>query len=363
MKRFLVSFTITLLLLFVMIGVFVYIEDPFYHYHGPLFNEEAYMDNAVYQTPGAAKHFTYDAVIVGSSMTENFRSSWFEEMDLKLLKLSYAGAKFRDYKTIIDKVFESGNQVKLVMTDINEFQLLSEVEAVYEEYPSYLYDDRIINDTGYIFNDDVFWESADRALEAGFYHDLKLDDSYTWEEAELFSEENARKDYDTFVEQLKLSCEDGSYTRSTREEMLEKCRQNMDYLIYTIKEHPDTRFVFYYPPYSVLFWEEAVAEDNCEDVLELYRVSMERLLTCDNVLIFNFQDDEELVTDLSRYRDVCHHDPQGNRFIYECVRDTINGSGKYCDAYIVNHENIDEHLDNVRRILEDYQSEAEQLEN
>ena len=113
----------------------------------------------------------------------------------------------------------------------------------------------------------------------------------------------------------------------------------------------------------MLFWAEAVAEDNCEDVLELYRVSMERLLTCDNVLIFNFQDDEELVTDLSRYRDVCHHDPQGNRFIYECVRDTINGSGKYCDAYIVNHENIDEHLDNVRRILEDYQSEAEQLEN
>ena len=51
--------------------------DPFYHYHDATKGFEANMDNAIYQTPGAADHFTYDSVIVGSSMTENFHESWF----------------------------------------------------------------------------------------------------------------------------------------------------------------------------------------------------------------------------------------------------------------------------------------------
>ncbi len=82
------------------------------------------MENAVYATPGAAKHFDYDAVIVGSSMTENFRHSWFENDGYNLLKLSYSGAQTADYETILNMVYDSGNDGVFTCSGINFESLL-----------------------------------------------------------------------------------------------------------------------------------------------------------------------------------------------------------------------------------------------
>lgn len=351
MKRFVITFTITLLMGLLLIGCFVYLEDPFFHYHVPYFGEEAYMDYALYQTPGAADHLQYDAVIVGSSMTENFRASWFDEMDLKLLKLSYSGAEFKDYETILEHVFNSGNDIKFVLTDINEFQLLSDVDAVYKEYPEYLYNKEWYDDTEYLYNNDVFWRAMNQVTERVSGNQQREDDSYTWEDAELFSEERARQDYNTCFEDLMERCTNGTYERLTKEDMLVKCEENMDYLIQITARHPETEFVFFYPPYSVLFWEEAEAEEEVDDILEMYYATMKKLLGCENVLVFNFQTNEGLVMDLNRYRDVCHHDPQGNREIYECIRDTMRGEGEHCGEYLVTEENLDVYIDSMKDIL------------
>lgn len=350
MKKFIVTFTISLLTGMLFVAFFVYLQDPFYHYHEPVFSQEAYMDNALYQTPGAARNFKYDAAIVGSSMTENFRESWFKEMGLNMQKLSYSGAEFKDYDTIYSEVFSSGNEVRFILTDINEFQLLSAVDAVYHEYPDYLYDRMPLTDVKYLFNNDVFWDAAGRLVERIGINGLKKDDSYTWEEAELFSEERARADFDMFKEKLEFSA--GETADESDEEKLLLEDNNMELLVKTVREHPDTTFVFYYPPYSTLFWDEIVMEDNLDVTLKLYERSMTKLLRYDNVLVFDFQDDEELITDLSRYRDVCHHDLQGNRYIFECIRDTVGKSGQHNGEFLVTADNLQQHMENLKRIIE-----------
>lgn len=347
MKRFIASFTISLCAGLLLIAVFIVLADPFYHYHAPI-KGEAYMDNALYQTPGAAVNLEYDSVIVGSSMTENFRESWFKEMGLNLQKLSYSGAEIADYEKIYETVFNSGNKIELVITDINGFQLMSAVDAVYHEYPEYLYDGITFSDVQYIYNNDVFWEAAGRVVEELFFDQLKKDDSYTWENPDLFSEVRARTDYDVFKERLDNAISEGNYNKISDEERMTIAKGNVDRLLENVRKHEDVTFVFYFPAYSKLYWEEVTDEDDLDIMLEIYGFAMRRLLECDNAVVFDFQDDFELVNDLRRYRDVSHHDPQGNRFVYECIRDTLNRSGEHMDEFRVSEENIQQHLKRIR---------------
>ena len=73
----LLSLFLTLALLLVA-GVTVWIVDPFYQYHKPLADLQPLVNRAEYQNVGMARHLDYDSVITGSSMTENFRASWFD---------------------------------------------------------------------------------------------------------------------------------------------------------------------------------------------------------------------------------------------------------------------------------------------
>lgn len=348
MKKFVLSFTISLLVGLLLVGAYIVITDPFYYYHKPFFGAEAYMDNALYQTPGAAKNFQYDAVIVGSSMTENFRESWFEEMGLNVQKLSYSGAEIKDYERIYDIVFGSGNNVGLVITDLNGFQFASPVDAIYHEYPEYLYSRYAPTDVKYLYNNDVFWEACGRKIEEIGFGRLKKDDSYTWEEETLFSEERARYDYTLFKDSLDESIAQGSYSKATDEERMQIAQDNIALLEDIIKRYSETLFVFYLPAYSNLYWQEVIDEDDLDLMLDMYTMIVCELSGFDNVLMFDFQDDLELINDLNRYRDVCHHDPLGNRFVYECIRDTILKTGEHQNEYLVDVMNIEEHINRVR---------------
>ena len=56
------------------LGFLVYRVDPFFHYHKPDTSRYYYtLDNQRSQNDGIIRHFDYDAMIIGSSMTENFR--------------------------------------------------------------------------------------------------------------------------------------------------------------------------------------------------------------------------------------------------------------------------------------------------
>ena len=75
-------------------------KQAFFQYHTPLEDFPYVVDHQVNQNPGMAKHMDYDSVILGSSMTVNFNTGWFEELlGLKTLKLSYSGAFPKQEKT------------------------------------------------------------------------------------------------------------------------------------------------------------------------------------------------------------------------------------------------------------------------
>ena len=86
-----------------------------------------------------------------------------------------------------------------------------------------------------------------------------------------------------------------------------------------------------------------------EDMLEIYRYAIQHFLEYENVSLYYFQTEEEIIIDLECYRDVCHHRPEYNRYIFDCIRQGENR---------ITRENLDETLLEMYEFAKDYDYEA-----
>ena len=79
-KRWMIAVLAVFLLAVVGVCGLIAVVDPYFHYHKPLPYFSYTLDNERYQNDGILRHFDYDAVITGSSMTENFKPSELDEL-------------------------------------------------------------------------------------------------------------------------------------------------------------------------------------------------------------------------------------------------------------------------------------------
>ena len=109
-KRAVIGFLGLVVAIGLLMAALVVYVDPFFHYHRPVSGFPYLGDNQLSQNPGMAAHMEYDSVILGSSMTVNFQTTWFQEMmGLNTIKLSYSGAFPKDQANIMEIIFQSDN--------------------------------------------------------------------------------------------------------------------------------------------------------------------------------------------------------------------------------------------------------------
>lgn len=341
-KRAFRKFVFILLAVFVGVGATGIVLDPFYQYHKPWLGMPVILENAVYQTPGAARNLEYSDVITGTSMTENFHTSWFdEELGWNTIKLSYSGARSNDLKAILSSIFSRKEPVQHIFMDINDYQLTSASWTAYVERPEYLYDDCLLNDYLYVYNRDVLAEGWKRVLDAFQGVKDNIDTAYTWEDEALFGAEITLEGARDTIQQLSA----GQTESVPLEQRLAVCQENLDNILPFIEQNPDTEFLVFFPPYSMLYWEEVVLRDELGDMLAIYQYAIERLLEYENVSVYYFQYEEEIITDLDNYRDVCHHRPEYNRYIFECIKEGKNR---------VTEENLEEEIRKMYEFAQSY---------
>ena len=328
-----------------VIAVYVCVVDPFYHYHPPVAGTSAYFYSQVYQSPGIIKNFDFDSLIVGTSMTENFRASWFQEKGYETQKISYSGGSTKDLATLTNLAFDKQSNIKFIWTDIEPYQILADPDSVIQEVPAYLYNRFLSDDIGYWWNSDVFWTANARVAEAvlGITHDT--DDAYTWEDPNLFSKERILNAFRSEFETLR---ENPPVSQIDFEKLCNTARANIDNYAEIIIAHPDTQFIFYFPPASALYWHRIMLSGE-EWILDLSEYVARELLQYDNVQVYYFQDEYEWITNLDNYRDEGHHTPAINKGIFE----KIMSGEKRLDA-----ENIDSCFDGMRKWLRTYPFET-----
>ena len=309
---------------------FVWFADPFFQYHAPMGEIPIVLEKAVYQTAGAARNLEYDSAIVGTSMTENIHTAWLNEgLGWNTMKLCYAGARSDDLKAVLSQVEQKEGALKNILIDINDYQLTSPAWTAYTKRPEYLYDTYLLNDYEYLFNYDAFLMSMKRCMDGLGGVEDNVDYAYTWEEASLFGSEIAKntcKDVrENYIrERLEEMSPESIYevsgsTTEQLEEKLKVCEENLANILPFIERNPHTQVYIIVPPYSMLYWERNVLAGELEDKLSIYAHAIEKFLQYDNVRVFYFQYEPEIISNLEIYRDEAHHNPEINRYIVDCI--------------------------------------------
>lgn len=305
-----VAGTLLILLLVVMV-----IADPYFHYHGKIPGMKYRIDNERYINIGIMEHFEYDAIITGTSMNQNFKTSQMDNLfGTNAIKVPFAGAGFKEIRENLERAFESGNEIKYVLWGIDYSGLAKDVDFVaYAEYPEYLYDDNIFNDVSYVWNKEILFSGLLNSL----LMTLRGEDTTTFDEYTAW-DGNWGKDYillDFSREPQILPME----TELTMEEK-EMVKENIITNIVTLAEnHPDTKFILFYTPYSILYWDDLYRRGTLEKQLQIEELVSSLLLECENVEIYNFFDKTDIICNLDYYRDVLHYVNDVNEMIMDWV--------------------------------------------
>ena len=146
---------ITIIICF-SLGMLTIIIDPYFHYHAPLNFLEYPIENERYQNDGIVKHFQYNAIITGTSMTDNFKTSEFDEIfEVDSIKVPFPGARFKEINENLERAVQANPEIKIIVRALDYDFLLFDKDAVRYEpdfYPTYLYDNKLYNDVKYFFN-------------------------------------------------------------------------------------------------------------------------------------------------------------------------------------------------------------------
>ncbi len=340
-KWFLTMLAVFVCILFIVAALVIYV-DPFFQYHKPLADFPYLVDNQLSQNPGMAKNMSYDSVILGSSMTVNFNTNWFEElMGLDTVKLNYSGAYPKDQANIMERIFSSDNQVKAVFLGVDVMTYTGGVDETKYPIPEYLYDDCMWNDAEYLWNKDVLLNYILRPLAdpektdlATVYQSWWTDEYYNIQWVMHNYEPPAKVEEETPADAYK-----------------EGVRANLEMnIIPFIEQNPDTTFYLFFPPYSILYWNDVIQENHLEATLEEYLFIVQETIGYDNVRVFFFPNQEWIVTDLNNYADYTHYHRDINRYMTECFADGT------CE--IKNRSQMEEALGEVRAMIDRFDFEG-----
>ena len=326
--------TLAFLLIF---ATFVVVIDPFFHYHKPLSGLKPVVNNERYQNPGIAKHFEYDSVIVGSSMTQNFRVSEFNEtFGCDTVKLTYSAIRTGNYKYMFEAAFDT-HDIKNIFMGLDIDPLIDTYGSFYFALPEYLYDNNPFNDIEYVLNKDVLFGEAYQAVKSNYMDTVPdLDEAYTW--TGEFSKEAAVNSIFWDYKVVNAPYEVPEYMQNA------KLNLENNILPY-IAENPDTTFYIFYPPYNLLWWNLHLSKGDLNDIFAVLEYSAEALLQYDNVKLFFFQDIEELVTNLELYKDYNHYNADVNSDIIAWFKD---------ESYRIDKNSYKNRIAEFKKYVEDF---------
>ena len=133
--------------IFLLIFVFIFIQiivDPFFHYHKPLKNLFYPINNQRSQNDGIIKHFDYDALITGTSMSENFKVSEANKIfNANFIKVPFSSGSYKEINNNIETALRYNKKLKLIIRALDCDRYCDDKDRMREdlgEYPTYLYD-------------------------------------------------------------------------------------------------------------------------------------------------------------------------------------------------------------------------------
>lgn len=327
LKRWLIGWLVLVVMTLGIMGDWVYKIDPYFHYHKPDINSYYYsLDNQRSQNDGICKQFDYDALITGTSMTENFKSSEFDEIfGVNSIKVPYSGGSYKEINDNLIIALDSNPDLKTIVRCLDMGRFFDDASAMRHDlgtYPTYLYDSNPFNDVNYLFNRDVIFERAYPMILANKAEEFEpgitsFDDYSRWQ--------------DSFVFGINTVCPDGikysglgdaiHLTGEEKKTIEENITQNV---ISLADEYSDVNFYYFFSPYSIAWWEALASSGTIYKQLEAEQYIIELILEHKNIHLYSFNNRVDITTDLNNYKDAIHYGQWVNSLMLRWMKD-----GKY----------------------------------
>lgn len=324
--------------LLLLCGAVVYTVDPFCYYRIPdrwqpvFFSERS-------QAAGLARNSGADTVLLGSSMSANYRASWVEELwGGKAVRLTLPDGYLSEFDAALRTAMRH-HEVERVIFVMDANILRRDESGKTDAMPMYLYNEDPVDDAAYLLNKDALYYSAFVLMSNQRGGIAPVDEAFTWDGNIWWNHMTALENYtrpEPTAEPL------------AAEAWLEAVDANLTVVEQWLRENPDTEFIVLLPPYSILYWDKTIRLGETDAVFAMLERAGERLLAYDNVALYDFLMEPEIVENLDHYCDYIHHSGQVCRDILRRIAD---GEDE------LTAENLHETLDGWREYVVGYDYE------
>lgn len=334
-RRWVCGLLTVLIALLAVCGAIVYVVDPCLYYRLPdkwqpvFFNER-------YQMAGLAKNVEADTVLVGTSMAANYRASWIEEaFGTSAVRLTIPDGYYSEFDQLMNVLFRAQDPERVIF-GMDVSILIRDESGLTGAMPEYLYNSTPLDDIQYLLNKDTLYYSVYTLLANRWGQGDTLDEGFTWDRTTWWNHMEALENYQrpaVAEEQLPADA------------YAEHVAANVQVVEGWLQAHPETEFDLFLPPYSILFWDRVIRESRADAVFAAIRQAVERLLPYENVKIYGYLMDEEIVTNLDNYCDNIHHSGDVCRQVLAMLR---------ADEGRLTEENLEETLANWHEFVIHY---------
>lgn len=349
-RKWCIAFISIVLIVLIGIGCVTVIVDPYFHYHAPLDGLEYPLssERQRYINDGILKNFNYDSIIIGSSMTENFKTSQWDEMfGTNSVKVCYSGTTFYEVRNNLQTAFEKHPDIQTVVMSADIIRLCDDKDMMrYDltDYPMYLYDDNYFNDVSYLFNKDVLFDDLGKVLK----HTLSGQKTTTFDEYSNNSDKYvySKETVDAGYDRLEKTMPDKTAMEDQHANVKQNVTQN---IVELAKQNPNVQFYVFFPPYSIYYWDDMNQRGLVEWQYSNIVSATQLMVECDNIHLFAFFDKEEIICNLNNYKDFVHYSEDINEYILNAMHE---GSGR------LTSENYEQYFDNVIHSYVNYDYDA-----
>ena len=288
--------------------------DPYMHFHKPLTDKYYYdLGNQRSQNDGITKNFDYDALITGTSMTENFRTTEVDRIfGCNSIKVSYSGGSFKEINDNLTIALREHPDIKYIIRGLDQSKFIEDKNWMRNDlgkYPTYLYDSNPFNDVDYLMNRDVLytrvWNMVEYARHGNPGGITSFDDYSNWMSAYTFGQQAVLKD--VFSDEGEDRFQDTEQTATLTDAEKERIKENIEQNVTNLADrYPNTTFYYFLTPYSAAFWGEQKQDGTLEKQIEIEKYAISLIVSHHNIHLFGWNR-FDLLDDLNNYKDAPHY--------------------------------------------------------
>lgn len=263
-------------------------------------------------------------------MTENFTLDKAQIIMNNPIKLSIQGGKINEFKKILDIAF-SNHTIQTVFIGLDVYSFLNTKES-FEGLPDYLCDNNILNDYQYLLNFDTLKRSF-KVLFAKENKTTRREYNYNHMfEWQTINEKNFT--LDNVIDNWNNRNQQFHHGKNFW--ILSELKNNFDNNLYRfITENKNTKFILFFPPYSILTYKDWEEKGSLDIILKFKQYIYKKLIALDNVNLYDFQIAQNITHNLNHYKDITHYSQTINFWIIDQI---------YSHDFLITPENQEHNL-------------------